>query len=86
MKKFDIECATKIKLEQALFKRRMLEQEIRMKELETKHQLLEKKRELERKVKRTGLEIDDVVRNQLVLETSHPSTAPQKMRWLRVGW
>ena len=32
MKKFDIEFETKIKLEQALFKRRMLEQEMRMKE------------------------------------------------------
>ena len=31
-----------------------------MKELETKHYLLEEKRELERKVKRRALEIDDV--------------------------
>ena len=58
---------------------------MRKKELETKHQLLEKKRELERKVKRTGLEIDDVVRSQLVLETSHPSTAPQKREMAQSG-
>ena len=32
---------------------------MQMKELETKHQLLEEERELERKVKRTALENDD---------------------------
>ena len=59
MKKFDIEFETKIRLEQARFERRKLELEMQMKELETKHQLLEEERELERKVKRTALENDD---------------------------
>ena len=58
MKKFDIEFETKMRLEQARFERRRLELEMQMKELETKHQLLEE-RELERKVKRTALENDD---------------------------
>ena len=59
MKKFDIEFETKMRLEQARFERRRLELEMQMKELETKHQLLEEERELERKVKRTALENDD---------------------------
>ena len=48
-----------MRLEQAWFERRRLELEMQMKELETKHQLLEEERELERKVKRTALENDD---------------------------
>ena len=59
MKKFDIEFETKMRLEQARFERRKLELEKQMKELETKHQLLEEERELERKVKRTALEDND---------------------------
>ena len=59
MKKFDVEIKTKMRLEQARFERRRLELEMQMKELETKHQLLEEERELERKVKRTALENDD---------------------------
>ena len=59
MKKFEIEFETQLRLEQARFERRKLELEMRMKELETKHQLLEQERELERKVKRTALENDD---------------------------
>ena len=59
MKKFDIEFETKTRLEQARFERRRLELEMQMKELETKHQLLEEERELERKVKRTALENND---------------------------
>ena len=59
MKKFDNEFKTKMRLEQARFERRRLELEMQMKELETKHQLLEEERELERKVKRTALENDD---------------------------
>ena len=59
MKKFDIEFKTKIRFEQARFERRRLELEMQMKELETKHQLLEEERELERKVKRTALENND---------------------------
>ena len=60
MKKFDIEFKTKMRLEQARFERRMLELEMQMKELETRYQLLEVERELERKMKRTALENDDV--------------------------
>ena len=56
MKKFDVEFEIKMQLEQARFERRRLELEMQMKELETKHQLLEEKRELERKGKRTALE------------------------------
>ena len=59
MKKFDIKFETKMRLEQARFERRKLELEMQMKELETKNQLLEEERELERKVKRTALENDD---------------------------
>ena len=59
MKKFDIEFETKMRLEQARFERRRLELEMQMKELETKHQLPEEERQLERKVKRTALENDD---------------------------
>ena len=59
MKNFDIECETKMLLEQTRFERRKLELEMQMKELETKHQQLEEERELERKVKRTALDNDD---------------------------
>ena len=59
MKKFDIEFEKKMRLEQARFERRRLELEMQMKELETKHQLLEEERELERKVKKPALENDD---------------------------
>ena len=44
----------------ARFDRRSLELEMHMKEMETKHQLLEGVRELECKVKRPALENDDV--------------------------
>ena len=59
MNKFDIKFETKMRLEQAGFERRKLELEMQMKELETKHQLMEEERELERKVKRTALQNDD---------------------------
>ena len=59
MQKFDIEFKTKMRLEQARFERRRPELVMQTKELETKHQLLEEERELERKVKRTALENDD---------------------------
>ena len=49
----------KMILEQTRCERRKLELEIQMMEVETKHQPLEE-RELERKVKRTALENDDV--------------------------
>ena len=61
MKKFYIEDETKLRLEQARSERRKLELEMQMKELETKHQLLEEERELERKVKRTAEDNDDVL-------------------------
>ena len=60
MKKFNIEFKTKMRLERARFERRKLELEMQMKELETKRQLLEEERELERNVKRTALENDDL--------------------------
>ena len=59
MKKFDIEFKTQMRLEQAWFEQRRLELEMQMKELETKHQLLDEEHELQRKVKRTALENDD---------------------------
>ena len=59
MKKFYVEFKTKMQLEQARFERRKLQLEMQLKELETKHQLLEEERELERKAKRTALENDD---------------------------
>ena len=59
MKNFDIEFETKMPLEQARFERRRTELEMQITELETKHQLLEEERELERKVKRKALEKDD---------------------------
>ena len=58
MKNSDIELETKMRLEQARFEQRRLELEMQMKELETKHKLLEEEPELERKVKRTALEND----------------------------
>ena len=60
MMKFYIEFETKMRLEQARFERKKLELHKQIKELETKHQLLEEEPELERKVKRTALEHDDV--------------------------
>ena len=62
MKKFetkDEEFETMMQLEEARFERRRLELQMQMKELEIKHQLLEKERELERKVKRTAFEKND---------------------------
>ena len=41
MKKFDIEFDTKMRLEQTRFERKRLDVEMQMKELETKHTLLE---------------------------------------------
>ena len=60
MKKIDIEFETKMRMEQARFERRKLELETQTKKLEIKHHLLEDERELERKVKRTALEKEDV--------------------------
>ena len=59
MKKLDVEFETKMRLEQAQCERRKRELEMQMKDLETKHQLLEEERELERNVKRTVLGNDD---------------------------
>ena len=60
MRKFDIKLETKMRLDLTRFQRRKLELETQMKELETKHQLLEEECELEHKVKRTALENEDV--------------------------
>ena len=49
-----------MRLEQERFEWMSLELEMQMKEMETKHQLMEEERELERKAKRTALENDDV--------------------------
>ena len=49
-----------MRLEQARFKWRKLELETQMKELETKHHLLQEERELDRKVKKTALVINEV--------------------------
>ena len=84
-KKFDIAFNTKMQLEQARFERRRLELKMQKKELETKHQLLEEEREQERKRKRTALDNDDVRSNQLVLETNHPSTGPQRQEMSQTG-
>ena len=55
MKNFDFEFKTKLRLKQARFERRKLELEMQTKKLKSMHQLLEKQRELERKVKRSSL-------------------------------
>ena len=60
MNKFEIEFKTKMRFEQARFERRRRKLEMQMRELQTKHQLLEEESELERKVKRTASENDDV--------------------------
>ena len=60
MKKFHNEIETEMRLEQAQFERRKLKLEMQVKDLETKHHQLEQERELERKVKRTTIENDDV--------------------------
>ena len=78
MKKFDVIFENKMGLEQSRFERRKLELEMQINELKTKHELLEKERELERKVKRTALENDDARPNQLVFEKNHPPTGPKR--------
>ena len=85
MKKFDIEFETQLRLEQARFERRKLELEMQMKELETKHQLLEQERELERKLKRTALENDDARSQSTGARDSHPSTGPQREEMSLIG-
>ena len=60
MKKFEIKFETEMRIEHARFGWRRLELEMLMKEQENKHHLLEEERELERKLKRTALENDDV--------------------------
>ena len=84
IKKFDIDFKTKIPLEQARFEWRRLELEMQLKELETKHQLLEEERELERKVKRTALENDDV-RSQSTSARDKLKLYRKEERCLRLG-
>ena len=77
--KFDIEFEIKMRLEQARFERRRLELEMQMKELETKHQVLEEERELERNVKRTALETDDArFQSTSARDKSHFNWTPKK--------
>ena len=85
MKKIDIEFETEMRLEQARFDQRKLELEMQRKELETKHQLLEEERELERKVKRTALVSEMSVPNQPMLETNTLQLEPKEERCLRLG-
>ena len=89
MNKFDIEFDTKMQLEQAWFERRKLELEMQMKELETKHQLLEEQRELERKVRRTALENDDVRSQSIARDKCSRQVTlqlnPKDERCLRLG-
>ena len=80
MKKFDIEFKTKMRMKQAHFDRRKLELEMQMKELETKHQLLEEERELERKVKRIALEIDDARSQSTCARDKSPLNGAPKKR------
>ena len=65
---------------QALFERRKLELEMQMEELETKHQLLEEERELERKVKRTALENYDVRSQPTIARDKSPFNWTPKKR------
>ena len=80
MMKIDVEVETKIRLEQARFERRRLELEMHVKELETKHQLLGEERELERKVKRTALENDDVRSQSASARDKSPFSLTPKKR------
>ena len=79
MKNFDVEFETKKRLEQARFERRRLELGTQMNERETKHQLLEEERELQRKVNRTSLKNDDA-RSQSTgaRDKSHFNWTPKK--------
>ena len=75
IKKFDIDFNTKMRLEQARFKRRKLELEMQMKELETQHQQLEEEREIELKEKTTALENYDArSQSTSARDKSPPST------------
>ena len=75
-----IEFETKMQLEQARFERRRLELERQMKELETKHNLLEEERELECKVKRTALENDDMLSQSTSARDKLPLKCTPKKR------
>ena len=75
MRKIDIEFETKMQLEQTRFERRKLKLEMQMKEIETKHQLVEEERELERKMKRTALE-NGYGRSQSTNAPNQPDKSP----------
>ena len=78
-KKFEIELETKMQLEQARFELRWRKWEMQLKELETKHQVLEEDRELERKVKKKALENDDVPSQSTSARDKSPfNWAPKK--------
>ena len=80
IKSFDIDFKTKLRLEQARFDRRKLELEMQMKELETKHQLLEEERDLERKVKKTALENSEFRCQSTTARDKSPFNWTPKMR------
>ena len=68
-----------MQLEQARFEQRRLELEMQLKETETKHRLLEEERQLERKVKRTALENDDIRSQSTTAQEKSPfNWTPQK--------
>ena len=85
MKKIDKKLKTKMRLEQARFGWRNLELEMQMKKLEIKHQLIEGERELERKVKRTVLESEDVRSQSTISRDIKFQLDPKEERYLRLG-
>ena len=85
MKKFDVQFETTMQLEQMRFERRRLEPEMQMKELETKHQLLEEARKLERKGKRTALENDDARAQLNGARDKSPFNWPQRREMSQTG-
>ena len=74
-----------MQLEQARFERRRLELEMQMKELKSKHHLLEEERELERKVKRTALENDDIRSHSTSARDKSPFNWTQKRETSQCG-
>ena len=85
MKKFDIKFKTRMRQEHERFKQKRLELEMQTKELETKHQLLEEERELERKVKRTALENDDLRFQSTSARDKSRLTGPKRIETPQTG-
>ena len=82
MGKIDIEFEAMLQLEQAQFAQRRLALEMPISKIETEHQLLEEKRELERKVKKTALENDENIQSEL--ETKYSSIGTQGREMSRI--